>query len=86
MRRAFELEAEKRKAARDAETRRIELVAEQRRAQMQLQQAKLDHEIRMLEMSSRPTQLGEGEGDDGQSRPSLEGRVIWRFRQSDFGK
>ena len=53
---------------------------------MQFEQAKLDHELRMLEMRARPTQLGEGDGGYGLTRPSLDGRVIWRYRQSDLGK
>jgi len=77
---------EERKAARDAETRRMELEAEERRARMQFEQAKLDREIRMLEMRARPTHLGEGEGDDGRTPSEPRGKVIWRYRQTDLGK
>ena len=82
----MEMEMEERKAARDAETRRMELEAEERRARMQFEQAKLDREIRMLEMRARPTHLGEGEGDDGRTPSEPRGKVIWRYRQTDLGK
>jgi len=66
--------------------KRADREAEERRVRMQFEQAKLDHELRMLEMRARPTQLGEGDGGYGLTRPSLDGRVIWRYRQSDLGK
>ena len=91
------LELEEKKAARDAETRRRQLElevaekradreAEENRVRMQFEQAKLDHELRMLEMRARPTQLGEGEGGYGltPSEPRGEGNLALQTKR--FGE
>jgi len=53
---------------------------------MQFEQAKLDHELRMLEMRARPTQLGEGEGGYGltPSEPRGEGNLALQTKR--FGE
>jgi len=77
---ARRLEAEERRAEREARAMEAD-----RNAKMKLEQAKLAHEIRVLELKAQQTQLGEDAGDD-YPRPSLEGRVIWRFIRSDLEK
>jgi len=83
-----EAEIAERKAAREAEERRAENLASEvdRDARMKLEQAKLAHKIRVLELKSRQTQLGEDTGDDGATLSEPRGRVIWLFRRSDLGK
>jgi len=41
-------------------------------------EAKLDHEIRMTELTTQQAQLGEGEKEDGQtpSEPRREGNLV----------
>ena len=77
---------EERRAERQAEEQRADREAEERRVRMQFEQAKLDHELRMLEMRARPTHRGEGEGEDGRipSEPTGEGNLALQTKR--FGE